>query len=196
MRVGLLGGSFDPPHQGHRLVATMALKKLQLDRVWCLVSPQNPLKDRAATDIATRLAAAKILLAHPRIDVLDLESRLGTQYSIDTIRALKARYPSVHFVWLIGADNMAHLHHWRGWREIMETLPLAVYPRPNKTLRAGLSVAAQTFAAARQPAETARQLAHRAAPAWTLLSGPVMPISSTALRQQISVAKMTKKSNL
>ena len=134
MSVGLFGGSFDPPHTGHRLVSLTALKALQLDRIWWLVSPQNPLKQHAPKDTAARVAACRALARHPKIFVSDEETRLGTQYAIDTVRRLKAANPGVRFIWLMGADNLAGLHKWKFWDELMREIPVAIYPRPGQHL--------------------------------------------------------------
>jgi nicotinate-nucleotide adenylyltransferase len=179
--VVLFGGSFDPPHAGHRLVAEAALKQLKADFVWWLVSPQNPLKEAKAGATETRLAATRALAAHPRFIVSDEETRLGTQYAIDTVAALKARYGNVHFIWLIGADNLAQLHHWKDWQALMQSVAIAVYPRPGATLKALAAPAAQKFAAYRLP--DAAQLRRYDAPAWALLRGAQSAESSTALRQ-------------
>ena len=179
--VVLFGGSFDPPHDGHRLIAEAALKQLNADFVWWLVSPQNPLKARKAGAASTRLTATRALAAHPKFIVSDEEARLGTQYAVDTVAALQKRFPHVRFIWLIGADNLAGMHEWKDWQGLMHRLPLAVYPRPGATLKALASPAAQKFAAHRL-AEAA-QLRHYQAPVWTLLRGAQSAESSTALRQ-------------
>ena len=177
----LFGGSFDPPHSGHRLLAEAALKQLKADFVWWLVSPQNPLKTRKAGATGARLAATRQLAAQPKFIVSDEETRLGTQYAIDTVAALQARYSHVHFIWLIGADNLANMHKWRDWQALMARVPLAVYPRPGATLKALASPAARAFAPHRL-VEAAR-LRRYDAPAWTLLRGAQSGESSTALRQ-------------
>ena len=163
----MFGGSFDPPHDGHRRLALAALKALQVDFVWWLVAPQNPLKAHQPGAMATRLAATRTCAAHPRFLVSDEETRLGTRYACDTIRALKARHPGVDFIWLIGADNLAQLHRWKDWQGLMHEVPLAVYPRPTKTLKALAAPAAQRFARARLATQDAARLARRKTPAWT-----------------------------
>ena len=182
MSVGLFGGSFDPPHAGHRLVSLTALKALQLDRIWWLVSPQNPLKQHAPKDIAARVAACRALAGHPKIFVSDEETRLGTQYAIDTVRRLKAANPGVCFIWLMGADNLAGLHKWKFWDELMSEIPVAVYPRPGSTLQAGISPAAMRFAPWRKPANAAARFRFAKAPAWIMLDGVLSGLSSSALR--------------
>ena len=181
-RIGLLGGSFDPPHAGHVHVTRRALAGFGLDRVWWLVSPGNPLKPDAPAAMARRVAAARALVRHPRVVVSDVEARLGTRYTAATLRALIARYPGVRFVWLMGADNLAGFHRWEDWAEIMHMVPVGVLARPGEQLRAGLSPAARRFARWRLPASAARGLAGRRPPAWVLLPGAMLDLSSTALR--------------
>ena len=188
----LFGGSFDPPHKGHRLIAEAALKQLKADFVWWLVSPQNPLKTRKAGAAHARLAATRALAAHPKFIVSDEETRLGTQYAVDTVVALQARYPHVHFIWLIGADNLAEMHKWKDWQALMARVPLAVYPRPDATLKALASPAARAFAPHRL-SETV-QLRDYRAPVWSLLHGAQSHESSTALRQKAD-GKTTVKVN-
>lgn len=185
----LFGGSFDPPHAGHRLIAEAALKQLKADFVWWLVSPQNPLKARKAGDGARRLQATRHMARHPKFIVTDEEVRLGTQYAVDTVAALQARYPHVTFIWLIGADNLATMHKWKAWQGLMGAVPLAVYPRPGATIKALAAPAAQRFAAHRLPRAAAADLCRHQAPAWVVLDGPQSPQSSTALRQ----AKQNRK---
>jgi len=182
MRVGLLGGSFNPAHGGHAHVARTALTRLGLDRVIWLVSPQNPLKGRAAASLGERLAGARRIATGPRMLVSDLEARLGSRYTLDLIRTLRARYPAVRFVWLMGADNLADFHRWRGWQEIARLVPIAVVARPGWTLAARRSPMARRFAAARLPASEARRLPQTAPPAWIYLTAPLNFASSTALR--------------
>src|SRR6516164_6514743 len=130
MRVGLFGGSFNPAHEGHAHVAETARRRLGLDRVIWLVSPQNPLKPTHETaDLARRMASARAQARGPGMIVTELETRLGSAYTIDTVRALKARFPGVHFVWVMGADSLASFHRWRGWTQIMREVPVAVVSR-------------------------------------------------------------------
>ncbi|MBZ0123938.1 MAG: nicotinate-nicotinamide nucleotide adenylyltransferase, partial [Roseovarius sp.] len=124
--VGLLGGSFDPPHQGHVHISREALRRFALDRVWWLVSPGNPLKSRGPAPLARRIAACRAVLDHPRMAVSDFEARAGTRYTAETVAALQAARPGVRFVWLMGADNLAQLHLWQDWREIVERVPLGI----------------------------------------------------------------------
>jgi nicotinate-nucleotide adenylyltransferase len=188
MRIGLLGGSFNPAHEGHRHISLTAMKRLGLDRVWWLVSPGNPLKDTAkAPDIGQRVAAARQIARHPRIVVTGFEGaraeagRIGV-YTIDTLRFLKRRFPDVNFVWLMGADNLISFHRWRAWEELFELVPIAVLDRPGFRLKARASKAAQRFAFAALDESDAGGLARMVPPAWTMLSLPLSGASSTALR--------------
>jgi nicotinate-nucleotide adenylyltransferase len=181
-RIGLLGGSFDPAHAGHLHVSRWALKALGLDAVWWLVSPGNPLKADAPADLARRLAAAQALVRHPRIKLTDLEAQTGTRYTAATLTALQARYPGVRFVWLMGADNLGSFHHWDRWETIMALVPVCVLARPGEQLRAGLSPAARRFARWRLPQAEAKALPFRRPPAWVLLTGPMLDLSSSELR--------------
>jgi nicotinate-nucleotide adenylyltransferase len=183
LRVGLLGGSFDPPHTAHRALSLFALKRLQLDRVWWLVSPGNPLKDtHALPDLATRITAARDIADHPAIEVTGIEAALNTRYTVDTIAALRRRFPNVRFVWLMGADNLAQFHRWREWERIARQVPLAVIDRPTDSFRALASPAAQALSKYRHNESLAGQLADFPAPAWMFLHGMKSPLSSTELR--------------
>lgn len=187
MAVGLFGGSFNPAHDGHAHVAETALRRLGLDRVVWLVSPQNPLKDaRDSAPLSERMAsaraAAKLAADGRAMVVSDFETRAGTRWTIDTLRALTARHPGVRFVWLMGSDNLASFHKWRGWTDIMRMMPMAVIARPGSLQHSRTSPAAARFATARVPAARARLLPDLPAPAWTYLAAPLNPRSSTALR--------------
>jgi nicotinate-nucleotide adenylyltransferase len=187
MAVGLFGGSFNPAHDGHAHVAETAMRRLGLDRIIWLVSPQNPLKDaRDSAPLAERMASARAAAAMaaggPSMMVSDVETRIGTQWTIDTLRALTARHPGVRFVWLMGSDNLASFHKWRGWTDIMRMMPMAVIARPGSQLDSRTAPAAARFASARVPAARARLLPALDAPAWTYLTAPLNPRSSTALR--------------
>ena len=184
MRVGLYGGSFNPAHAGHAHVADTALARLGLDRVIWLVSPQNPLKRAAPDNLAARISAARRMAHGPSMIVSDLETRLGATYTIDVIRLLKVRFPGVRFVWIMGADNMASFHRWRGWAEIMRAVPVAVVSRPGYVLAGGLAPAAGRFSHARRPSTQAGALAGTPAPAWVYLTAPLNFISSTSLRHR------------
>ena len=183
LRIGLLGGSFNPAHDGHLHVSRMARRALGLDQVWWLVSPQNPLKPSdGMAPLAERLAHARRLAKDRNIVVTDLETRLGTRYTIDTVRALAHRAPRARFVWLMGADNALQFPKWKRWTAIAETLPIAVYPRPGFTLKARLGPFAQRYAAVTLDASDGRLLPDLAAPAVVFLEGPTDPASATALR--------------
>lgn len=181
-RIGLLGGSFDPPHAGHVHITRWALKAFGLDAIWWLVSPGNPLKRDAPADLERRMAAARAIMHHPRVKVTDLERRLGTRYTAATLAGLRRRYPEVRFVWLMGSDNLATFHRWDRWEDIFCTVPIGVMARPGQQLKAGLSPAARRFARWRVPQAAARSLPLRPPPAWCLLSGPMLDLSSTGLR--------------
>jgi nicotinate-nucleotide adenylyltransferase len=183
MRVGLLGGSFNPPHLAHRAVSLFAIKRLRLDRVWWLVTPGNPLKDeKALHDLDERAEAARRVANDPRIDVSCLESVIGTRYTVDTVRYLRRRASTLRFVWIMGADNLAQFHRWQNWRDIAFEVPIAVIDRPPQSLRALASPASQALARYRLPESEAGRLADRRAPAWVFLTGMKLPMSSTGLR--------------
>ena len=182
MRIGLYGGSFDPAHSGHAHAANTTLHALGLHQVWWLVTPQNPLKPKSGS-LRKRMASARTQARGAAHVVTDIESRLGTQYSADTIAALRRRYPGVHFVWIMGGDCLANFHRWRRWRSIFRALPMAVVAR--ERIAAG-SLKAPAFAQFRQhrvAASAARTLATRRAPAWIYLTGRLDSAYSTALRQ-------------
>ena len=188
-RIGLLGGSFNPAHEGHRHISLEALKRLGLDEVWWLVSPQNPLKTAAGmAPLAERMAAAARVAGHPRLRVLALESRLRTRYTADTLERL-ARWQGFRFVWLMGADNLAQLPRWRRWRGILEACPVAVFERHPYSYPALAGAAARSLAPARLDEAEARSLAMRKAPAWVFLRMRPHPASATAIRAGIAVAR-------
>ena len=194
MRVGLFGGSFNPAHEGHAHVAETALKRIGLDRVIWLVSPQNPLKPTHETAAHTRrMRETERLATGPAMIVSDAEVRIGSFYTIDTLRALKARFPGVHFVWIMGADSLAGFHRWRGWSEIMREIPVAVVSRPWISLKSRFSPAAQRFARARISAAAARSLPMRKPPAWLYLSAPLNFTSSTSLRRRLDEAEALRQ---
>ena len=166
MTVGLLGGSFDPAHAGHVHLTRESLKRLGLDRIWWLVSPGNPLKPNPPAPLAERLAKARSVMKHPRVVISDIEARLGTRYTAQTLRRLMAIYPGVRFVWLMGADNLAQFHHWQQWEWIISHVPMAILARPGTRLEARGARAAEEFARFRVPAEAAKTLAGKGAPAW------------------------------
>jgi nicotinate-nucleotide adenylyltransferase len=181
LKVGLLGGSFDPAHTGHAHVAETALRRLGLDCVWWLVSPQNPLK-ASSSPLSARMASARKVAGGSDMIVTDLESRLGTRYTIDTLRALKRAYPGARFVWLMGADNLAGFEHWRGWEEIARLVPICVVSRPGAGPRARLGRLARRFPTARLPLGSAMRCALSKPPVWVYIPARWNPLSSTALR--------------
>ena len=175
LRIGLLGGSFNPAHEGHLYASLVALKKLKLDYVWWLVSPGNPLKSTAdLADMLTRLGGAADMARHPRIRVTDIESRLGTRYTIDTVAALQRRFPGVTFVWLMGSDNLAQFPRWRRWQDIVAKVPIAVVRRPGSALASLNAAPVRRFGLAP---------ALKPPPAILMLDGSRNPQSSTALRR-------------
>ena len=183
--IGLLGGSFNPPHVAHRMISEAALKRLGLDKVWWVVSPGNPLKRRAGTmPLDERILLCRALAKNPHIVVTDFEKDLQTPYTASTLAFLKARSPLVHFVWIMGADNLATFDRWQRWREIFTLVPIAVVDRPGWRMKALASKTARAFAAARVPEADAASLGLRPAPAWTFLSGHLSSLSSTALRNR------------
>jgi nicotinate-nucleotide adenylyltransferase len=186
MRIGLYGGSFNPPHAAHVLVSRMALRRLGLHRLWWLVSPGNPLKDNAGLpSTADRISRAHALLRDPRIVPTDAERRLGTIYTADTIRALKVRCPGVRFVWIMGSDSLATFQDWQNWRRIAAEVPFAVVDRPGTTHSSVRSRAAMALERYRLDESDARLLAGSTPPAWIYLYGPRSSLSSTALRRRV-----------
>jgi nicotinate-nucleotide adenylyltransferase len=185
MRIGLFGGTFDPPHRAHLGASLLALKRLQLDRVWWLVTPGNPLKDTSRlAPLADRIASAEALARDPRIDVTGFEAELAARYSYQTVAYLTERCPGVRFVWIMGADNLRTFHRWQKWRAIARLVPIAVIDRLGPSLYSMGSVAGQALARARIPESEATLLADRRPPAWVFLHGLKSPLSSTALRAE------------
>ncbi len=185
--IGLFGGSFDPAHAGHLHVAQCGLTRLGLDRIWWMVSPQNPLKPKQPT-YESRVQTVRDLGLPPRMCISHMERDFSTNYTVETLRLAKKRWPQYHFVFLMGADNLRQLPRWKGWREIMESVPIAVIARPGQkssdTLKARLSQAARAYNYARIPESQAHTLAWYQAPAWCYLTPPLNALSSTALRNQ------------
>lgn len=180
--IGLLGGSFDPPHQGHVHITLQALRRFGLDRVWWLVSPGNPLKRRGPAPLGERMAAARAIMRHPRVEITDIEAQWGMRVTADTIAALGVRYPGVRFVWLMGADNLAQFHLWQDWRFIMDTVPVGVMARPGDRISARMSPAARIYARYRIAGGASHLLARADAPAWCFINVAMVDQSSTAIR--------------
>ena len=184
MQVGLFGGSFNPPHAGHALVADIALRRLALDQLWWMVTPGNPLKNHGElAPLAERLRLSEAITKDPRIKVTAFEAAHHVRYTADTLALVRKKNPGVDFVWIMGADSLRDFHRWQRWREIMMTFPIAVIDRPGATLSFLSSVVAKTFDYARVDEVAAPRLAHRKAPAWTFIHGPRSLLSSSAIRQ-------------
>ncbi len=181
-KIGLLGGSFDPAHAGHVHITQEALKRFDLDQVWWLVSPGNPLKAEGPATLARRMARANDVMRHPRVQVTDLEAHWGTRYTAETLAALLARYQGVRFVWLMGADNLAQFHMWQDWHWIMENVPVGVLARPGRRLGARRSRAAQLYKSYRIPGRMSHLLGNSRAPSWCFANVPMIAQSSTAIR--------------
>jgi nicotinate-nucleotide adenylyltransferase len=187
MAIGLFGGSFNPPHAGHLLLAEIALKRLELDQIWWIVTPGNPLKDLSElAPLKDRLAACEAITQDPRIKVTAFEAAHRVRYTADTLEIVKMRNADVNFVWLMGADNLKNFHKWQRWEEIAQTYPIAVIDRPGSTLAYLSSKFALAFEDARIDEDNAQGLARRKAPAWTFIHGPRSNLSSTALRKELS----------
>jgi nicotinate-nucleotide adenylyltransferase len=185
MRIGLLGGSFNPPHEGHALITRLALRRLALDRIWWLVTPGNPLKSLTGlAALKARMEAARRLDVGPRVVVSDIEAQIDSRFTYDTLLWLKRRAPGVHFVWIMGADNLRQFHLWRHWRLIADLAPIVVVDRPGATLKAILSPASAALALWRAPERDATRFATMRPPALLLLHGPRSKLSSTTLRQE------------
>ncbi|MBB3395911.1 nicotinate-nucleotide adenylyltransferase [Rhizobium sp. BK538] len=183
MVVGLFGGSFNPPHDGHALVAEIAIKRLGLDQLWWIVTPGNPLKDRRhLLPLAERIALSERLARHPLVKVTAFEHDFATSFTANTLARVKARNPHVHFIWIMGADSLKTFHQWQHWQDIVNTFPIAVIDRPGSTLSLLSSKMARTFDFARIDEDDSRALWKRRAPAWTFIHGPRSGLSSTAIR--------------
>jgi len=183
MRIGLFGGTFDPPHRAHLGACLLAMKRLNLDRVWWLVTPGNPLKDtRGLAPLEERIVAARDMARHPRIEVIGLEAQIGTHYTYETIAYLRKRCPTVRFAWIMGADNLRSFHRWQNWRGIAGLVPIAVVDRLGPSLYASASPAGMALARKRLPEGLAKSLLDRRPPVWVYLHGLKSPLSSTALR--------------
>jgi nicotinate-nucleotide adenylyltransferase len=185
MRIGLFGGSFNPPHAGHAMVCAIALRRLGLHRVWLMVSPGNPLKSRQGLPpLAERMAQARKIMRDPRIVVTGFEAEIGAAYSYQTVDYLRRACPGAHFVWIMGADNLADFFRWKRWRDIAQKMPMLVVDRPGATHRAERGMAASWFARRRLPESEAKTLPLRRPPALVVVHGPRSPLSSTILRKR------------
>ena len=182
MKVGLFGGSFDPVHRGHLHVAHTGMKALGLDRVWWIVSPQNPLKARRAGEFLRRYIGVQEAANSPRMVISDIEHRIGIRTTADLLRVLHSRHPGVHFVWIMGADNLKQFHRWHRWREIAATTPIAIIARPQDPVRARLAPAARQMAGTRLKETQAKMLAGSRPPGWTYLTEPLHSEASSHLR--------------
>ncbi|KIC50126.1 nicotinate-nucleotide adenylyltransferase [Tateyamaria sp. ANG-S1] len=182
--IGLLGGSFDPAHAGHVHITREAMKRFGLTHVWWLVSPGNPLKTQGPAPLHSRMERARQIMQHPRVTVTDVEARLGTRYTAETIAALQARCPGVRFVWLMGADNLAQFHLWQDWTWIMEHVPVGVLARPGDRISARMSPAARLYRHRRISGRASQLLGRADAPAWCFVNVAMTAQSSTAIRAQ------------
>lgn len=180
--IGLLGGSFDPPHGGHVLITKAALTRFGLDQLWWMVTPGNPLKKNAPAPLADRVRVSKAVMQHPRVKVTGIEERLGTRYTAETLRALMARYPQAQFVWLMGADNLAQFHTWQDWRWIMTHVPVGVLARPGERISARMSKTSRLFRDQGLPGRASQLLSRSAAPTWCFVNVPMSDASSSEIR--------------
>lgn len=183
MTVGLLGGSFNPPHEGHLNASLIALSRARLDRLWWLVTPGNPLKSTAELEsLERRIELCRAMARHPRIEITAFEARYRVRYTEHTLSILKRIRPRVRFVWIMGADNLATFHRWQNWRRISEMMPIVVIDRPGSTLAHRSAPAAIALGRYRVDEADAGRIATMKPPAWTFLHGPRSPMSSTAIR--------------
>ena len=182
-RIGVMGGSFNPPHDGHRIAAEAAMKRLRLDQLWWLITPGNPLKSPdELSSLGGRMGLVRVFARGPRMKITAFEHELGTPYTAGTLSFLIRRYPGVRFVWIMGADNLASFHRWQHWRQIARTMPIAIVDRPGWRFASLSSPAALAMGGSRLPEREAASLALRKPPAWTLLTIRLSSLSSTALR--------------
>ena len=180
--IGLLGGSFDPPHEGHLHITEQARRLFGLNQIWWVVSPGNPLKNTPSTSFSKRIKKCQEIVGTRNIFVSDVEVSLGTQFTHNTVKKLYLKYPGVRFIWLMGADNLCNFHNWKNWSWIMQNIPIGVMARPGKHPPAGLSLAARKYEKYRLKTQAARLLAFKRAPAWVLMSGKTLDISSSKIR--------------
>lgn len=184
LRIGLLGGSFNPAHEAHLHISLIAMRRLRLHQILWLVSPQNPLKPtQGMAPFEERLASAQAMAGHPNIHASDLEQKLGTSYTADTLTTLTTRHPGVYFVWLMGADNLANFHLWKDWTKIMETVPVAIIARPDFHHHTSHSVIARRYGNVRLDSADARLLPSLAPPVWTFIQERLHTQSATKIRQ-------------
>lgn len=182
-RIGVMGGTFNPPHAGHAMIAEAALRRLGLDRLWWLVTPGNPLKqNNGLPPLETRMDMCRRLARHPRMVVTGFERELGTRYTAATLRFLVERHPRVRWVWVMGADNLASFHYWQRWRDIAATMPVAVVDRPGYRLRALASPGARAFWRSQIQERRAGGIWRCRTPAWVFLTNRLSALSSTELR--------------
>ncbi len=182
-RVGLFGGSFNPPHAGHRLVSEIALRRLELDQIWWIVTPGNPLKNHNhLAPLGQRVAQCQAMAGDPAIKITAFEFAHPTRYTADALTLIRQNRPGVKFVWVMGADNLGQFHHWQRWRDIADMMPIAVIDRPGSTLSSRSSVAALALARYRIDEGDAPLLAGKKPPAWVFIHGPRSSLSSTKLR--------------
>ena len=184
MRVGLLGGSFDPAHEGHLNICLHSLKRFQLDQIWLLISPGNPMKNQNPLSLNKRMDHAKKIIQHPKIKVSDIETTLKTQFTHHTLLALKKLYPTTNFTWIMGADNLAEVHLWQEWETIFSLMPIGVLARPGHSILALRSPAARKFSLYQIPENQSRTLGTAAAPAWCFVSLPMIQTSSSEIRSR------------
>ena len=182
--VGILGGSFDPPHSAHVHITYTALRRFGLDKLWWLVSPGNPLKTHGPAPLAERVEASRAMMKHPKVEVTNLEARLGTRFTAQTLAVLMDLYPGVRFVWLMGADNLKKFDHWQDWQWIMEAVPIGVMARPADRIGARLSKAARVYRDAKLSSRSSHILGRGEAPRWCFINMPMSDISSTAIRER------------
>lgn len=194
--VGLLGGSFNPAHEGHRHISLYAMKMLGLDAVWWMVSPQNPLKStKDMAPLGTRLANAARAAGHPRIIATDIETRMGTQYTTDTLGKLRRLFPRTQFVWLMGMDNLRQVHRWRDWQDIFHTIPVCVLDRPPRHNSLRTCAAMERFRQNLVPQEVARNIIKNPLPSWSILHIPLNSLSATEIREG-NLQKQSKKDTI
>ena len=182
--IGLLGGSFDPAHEGHAHITRVALRRFGLDRVWWLVSPGNPLKEHGPAPLDLRIERARKVINDPRVIVTGIEERLGTRYTAETIAALQQRYRGVRFVWLMGADNLSQFDRWQSWKQIANSVPIGVVARPGYGVQARTSKMARMFRGAQLDPRASTVLGSHDAPAWCYVNHPLSHASSTAIRDK------------